>query len=217
MTNKINGRDFSAPRAPFAAPSDLRPKVLDTSRVRFCVSKKLKPNNKATRTDIADASQVRQKPGLLLSRLPLALAAVPNHSTMCRVIVVKPYAKIALYRNDTLIPLMPFVPQHLKKIQGQTGFVPSCIPSRAFVISKVSLSRSATSTSYLSARSSLSPAGVASQQSTIGSPAKLSHCTTSLLQGVRQLDSTASLVFSLLGRSNRQGIVMIRRISDDAR
>lgn len=109
MTNEINSRDFSAPPGRFTAPVDQRPKVLDIARVSFCVFGKLKLNNKATRIErnipklIAGASQVRQKPRPLLSHFLSVLAAVPNYSTMCQVVVVQSYTEIAVHRNVTLL------------------------------------------------------------------------------------------------------------------
>jgi len=88
VSNTINSRDFSALLGRFTAPVDQRPNVLDIAWVSFCVFEKLKLNNKATRIKrntlklIAGASQVRQKPRLLLSHFFLVLAAVLNYSTM---------------------------------------------------------------------------------------------------------------------------------------
>lgn len=109
VSNTINSRDFSAPLGRFTAPVDQRPKVLDIARVSFCVFEKLKLNNKATRIKrntlklIAGASQVRQKPRLLLSHFLLVLAVVLNYSTICQEVVVKPYTEIVIHRNVTLL------------------------------------------------------------------------------------------------------------------
>jgi len=109
VSNTINSRDFSALLGRFTAPVDQRPNVLDIAWVSFCVFEKLKLNNKATRIKrntlklIAGASQVRQKPRLLLSHFFLVLAAVLNYSTMCQVVVVKPYTEIVIHSNVTLL------------------------------------------------------------------------------------------------------------------
>lgn len=109
MSNTINSRDFSALLGRFTASVDQRPNVLDIAWVSFCVFEKLKLNNKATRIKrntlklIAGASQVRQKPRLLLSHFFLVLAAVLNYSTMCQVVVVKSYTEIVIHSNVTLL------------------------------------------------------------------------------------------------------------------
>jgi len=109
VSNTINSRDFSALLGRFTASVDQRPNVLDIAWVSFCVFEKLKLNNKATRIKrntlklIAGASQVRQKPRLLLSHFFLVLAAVLNYSTMCQVVVVKSYTEIVIHSNVTLL------------------------------------------------------------------------------------------------------------------
>jgi len=104
-------------------PVNHTPQILVIAKVSFCVSGKFKPNNKATRIKqnipklIARASQVRQKPRLLLSHFLSLLAAVLNYSTICQIVVAKPYTERSL---PTIMFYFfaprPFVPQYPKRM-----------------------------------------------------------------------------------------------------